>query len=211
MQTATPSPLTADTAAPLLRTARDQYFDQIFGGVSALKPDTASWSHIAQAPFNPADLTRIPELPANPDRTILTASFSSFKSVLSQSQRCIYTEINFSVDRTFQSATASLASGAAITVIIPGGSVQTGTGTLSYLADPQKFFIQPGNKYLLVLSYDADGDFYTLVKDWTVSGGALQPDSALEQARAAAGKSSLAGISESQIASAIAPLLLAAR
>ena len=75
--------------------------------------------------------------------------------------------------------------------------MQTSGGRLSYLVDPQDFFIQPGKRYLLVLSYNADGDFYTLVKNWELSGGVVNANSKLEQIRAAQGKASLAGVARS--------------
>ena len=81
--------------------------------------------------------------------------------------------------------------------------MQTASGTLSYLLDPQDFFIQPGKRYLLVLSYHADGDFYTLAKNWELSGGVVKPNSKLEQTPAAQGKASLAGLAENQLAAAL--------
>ena len=87
--------------------------------------------------------------------------------------------------------------------------MQTSGGRLSYLVDPQDFFIQPGKRYLLVLSYNADGDFYTLVKNWELSGGVVNANSKLEQIRAAQGKASLAGVAEAQVASALQGLLAA--
>lgn len=200
LRTATSYPLQADSVSQSSRSVRDQYFDAVFGNPSPLKPETASWAHIGQDPSAAKDIAKFPELPTNPNRTIVSATFTKFQSVLSQSQRSIYTEISFTLDHSFEAPNDPLAAGTTITVAIAGGSVQTSGGNLSYLVDPQDFFIQPGKRYLLVLSYNADGDFYTLVKNWELSGGVVTPNSKLEQTRAAQGKAALASVAEDQIA-----------
>lgn len=149
----------------------------------------------------------MPEIPQNPDRAILSGAFANFQCILSQSQRSIYTELSFSVDHVFADPTDQLARGATITLIIAGGSVQTSSGTLSYLIDPEQFFIQPQKRYLVVLSYHSDGDFYTLAKNWELSNGVVKPNSKIEQSRAAKGKSSLAGLSEAQLATSLQALI----
>lgn len=104
------------------------------------------------------------------------------------SQPSVYTEVSFSIDGVLEDPTNQLAPGAAITVAISGGSVQTSNGTVSYLIDPEQFFIQPQKRYLMVLSYHSDGAFYTLAKNWELSNGIVKPNSKLEQSRAARGK-----------------------
>lgn len=61
-----------------------------------------------------------------------------------------------------------------------------------------------------MLSYVAEGDFYTLVKNWDLSDSVVKPNSKLEQARAAKGKAALAGLPENQISSSLEPLLMTA-
>jgi hypothetical protein len=204
--TPTPSPLTADTVSQPVRLARDQYVDTIFGSASALTTTTASLAHIARDNAVP-DLTKLPEMPRNPDRAVLTGTFMKFQSLLSQSQRSLYTEVSFSIDRVFADPTSQLAPAAAVTLIVPGGSVQTSRDSLSYLVDPEQFFIQPQKRYLLVLSYHSDGDFFTLAKSWELSSGVVKPNSRLEQLRAANRTAALAGASETQLDSLLQPLL----
>lgn len=86
--------------------------------------------------------------------------------------------------------------------------MQTSNGTISYLIDPEQFFIQPQKRYLLVLSYHQDGDFYTLAQSWELSNGVVKPNSKLEQNRAAKGKASLAGVPEGQLAASLQTLLM---
>lgn len=206
LRTPTPYPPAADNAPQAARAARDQYFDAVFGARSALTPTTASWAHIAHDVSSP-DIAKVPEIPEIPDRAVLSGTFASFQSLLSQSQRSIYTEVLFSVDHVFTAPAGQLAPGGTITIIIPGGSVQTSDATLSYLVDPEHFFIQPQRRYLLVLLYHSQGDFYTLAKDWELADGVVKPNSKLEQMRAAKGKAILAGISETQLSTTIQRLL----
>jgi hypothetical protein len=197
---------TTGSVSQSVRASRDQYFDTLFGAPSALTATTASWAHIGHEISAP-DITKIPEIPQIPDRVILTGTFAKFESILSQSQRSIYTEVGFSVDRVLADPKGQLARGVMVTAIIPGGTVQIAGDTLSYLVDPEDFFIQPQKRYLLVLSYHSDGDFYTFVKNWDLSDGVVKPNSKVEQIRAAKGKAILSGKSETQLPAAVPPLL----
>ena len=111
------------------------------------------------------------------------------------------------MDGVFQPGQGALNKGSAITVIVPGGTATTTTGTLSYLADAKDMFIQPNRRYLLVLSYNSAGQFYTLIKDWELVNGVVKANSKIEQLRATAGQSVLVGTNEAQLSAILAPLI----
>ena len=58
-----------------------------------------------------------------------------------------------------------------------------------------------------MLTYQSSGDFYMLAKDWELSNGLVQPNSRIEQLRAAKGTAILAGAPETQLDSLLQPLL----
>jgi hypothetical protein len=98
IRTPAPSRPASGSVAQSIRLSRDQYFDTLFGAPSPLTATTASWAHIAQEISGP-DISNTPEIPPIPDRVILTGTFAAYQSILTQSQRSIYTEVSFSVDR----------------------------------------------------------------------------------------------------------------
>ena len=108
-----------------LRLDRDQYADDIFGRATPLKPDTAGWSHIGQDTAK-SDFTKVAELPPVPNRTIVIATFQQFQSRLTQSRKAVYTEVSFSVQHVFETSAPQLVSGSNLTIMLPGGLVQTG-------------------------------------------------------------------------------------
>jgi hypothetical protein len=77
-----------------------------------------------------------------------------------------------------------------ITVSMPGGTVMGALGQpISYLTQPRSLSLQPTRTYLLLLSYHADGDFYTHVDDWDISDGIARPNTKISQAKAKEGTS----------------------
>src|SRR5215472_15485283 len=112
-----------------------------------------------------------------PNRAVLTATFSKFRSVLSASEISIYTEMTLQVDDVFQDQTGTghPFKNKNIDVLIYGGTVILRSGqTFSLATEPCDYAIEPGRKYLLVLSYQPAGDFYEPYDTWDISDGVVR-------------------------------------
>lgn len=166
LRTPTVSPLAQDFVAPVVRADRDAYFDEIIGSRTPLTGLKDSFSVLSEG----SHLGQEEEIPKVPMRSVVIAQFQNFQSVLSSSHRSIYTEVTFKADRVLEDTARHIA-GNTFTVIVPGGTVDLNGRTISYLTADREYYIQPGQKYLLVLSYNALGDFFTLAKTWVVLTG----------------------------------------
>jgi hypothetical protein len=155
-----------------VRQQRDQYFDDLIGLRTPLTPETAKGSGLSEgATYGPQA-----EFPTVPNRSVVIATFVSYRPVLSRSGRSIYTEVTFSISDVFQRSGGN-APGGAIVVILPGGTVTTPAGAvISFLTQPRCHCVKPGNTYLLVLGYRSAGSFYMLAKDWDLTSGVALPD-----------------------------------
>ncbi len=129
---------------------------------------------------------------------------------MSASHGSVYTEAIFSVAAAIEApGHLQLLPGSDITVALPGGTVRLEDGeVISFLTNPKRFFIQPGKKYLLVLSYELDKDFFSLGETWDLSSGTAKPNSAMEQLRAQNGRSVIVGRTEDDLISSLKSLLL---
>lgn len=172
MTDAIPLSLVRDNAPSEVRKTRDDYFDHIIGQPAPLTPDSARASHLA-----PGGNIGIPaDFPGVDNRQIVIGTFTSFTPILSSSQKAIYTEVLFTSEEIFEKTQPSVASDRYLTVIIPGGTVITRNGlVLSFLTDPRPDFIQPGRRYILILSYHAKGDFNVLIRAWDISSSLVKP------------------------------------
>ena len=144
------------------------------------------------------------------NRAILTATFTKYRSVLSTSELSIYTEVTLHVDQVFQDRTGSghPFSNQNITLSLFGGTVALRSGQiLSDNTGARELFLEPGHKYLLVLSYEKAGDFYRLADNWDITDGTVRPNDHRTQYLAKEGRSSLNGIAVQQLAPAIDKLL----
>ena len=161
-----------DTVISTLREQRDQYFDALIGLPVPLTPTNVKSRafELGVPPPNQA------EIPALPNRAVLIATFTSYHPVLSNSRKAIYTEVTFSVSTVFQDASGDSRSGSSIVLILPGGTVATQDGLeLSFLTQRQRYFIAPGGTYLLALSFQSDGSFFSLGKAWDLTSGIVEP------------------------------------
>jgi hypothetical protein len=171
--TATVSPwLRPQVVSPILRRARDAYFDELIGKESPLTPESARGSYISAGAF----VGIPPDVPDVENRQVLIGTFVSYQPILSQSKRSIYTEVAFQAEQILQQATTASLSNKSLTVIVPGGTVVGRDGSLlSFMTNPRHEFIAPTKRYLLVLSYHLDGDFNMLMRAWDVSSGTARP------------------------------------
>jgi hypothetical protein len=153
------------------------------------------------------------DIQADPNRVVLTGTFSKHRSVLSASEFSLYTEVTVHVDEVFEDRGASGAvHGGDVTIVISGGTVTLASGrTLTYGTEPVQFSLQPDHKYLLVLSYYREGNYFVDMDDWDISDGTVRPNTAPGEYRAKHGLSSLSGLSVEQLGPALGKLLYAAK
>ncbi len=143
----------------------------------------------AKAPW-PGTLAKYPKIANVPDRSVVFGTFRSFRSVLTVSGRAVYTEATIEIESTFEDASGLARPEGKITVIFPGGTVETRAGEIiSYLTQPRRYFIGPGSTYLFVLGYYPEGHFYGLANDWDLSEGKVRVNSGQDQMRAQRGLS----------------------
>jgi hypothetical protein len=189
-----------------LRADRDRFWDSSM--IAAQVPLTKA---VVGAALSEGDGDSGPEIPKISDRAILTATFVKYRSILTASERAVYTEVTFQVSDVYQVlGVGHIIPGSDVTVALPGGTVISSSGQLvSFLTQPRELFLQPGRKYLLVLSYRSVGDFYTVARHWDISDGVVRPNTSMEQMRAKNGRSSLSDIPTSQLGSKLSSLLSA--
>jgi hypothetical protein len=149
------------------------------------------------------------EIPPDPNRVVLTGTFTKQRSVLSASERSLYNDVTVHVDKVFEDQGASGAfHGGDVTIMIGGGTVTLASGlTLTYDTWPARFSLQPDHRYLLVLSYHREGDFFIVRDDWSISDGIVRPNTEPGEYRAKHGLSSLNGLTVQQLGPALDKLL----
>lgn len=184
-----------DTVPASVRQARDQYFDQLIGYKVPLTPANVKGSGLSEG----VPLPNLSEIPEVPDRTVLIATFTSYQPVLSSTGRSIYTEATFLVSNTFQDSSGRAAPGTSFVLVIPGGTVSADGLVLPFLVQPRQYSVAVGGKYLVVMSYHANGDFFILGRDWDVTSGVVKANFSSRPGS----PSSLIGLSVSQLVTAL--------
>jgi hypothetical protein len=201
----TPIPYLAwnqDIPAPL-REQRDSFWDELSHRTVAL---TSPAREATSTPTGQSRLGPDSEIIDLPNRAILSAAFTKYRSVLSASELSLYTELTMHIEEVFADETGSGHPFADrdITILVPGGTVTLPSGTiLSDGTEPRELFLQPGNKYLLVLSYHREDEFYTYADDWDISDGIARANTYRTQGAAKSGHSSINGVPVSQLGPAI--------
>jgi hypothetical protein len=165
-----PSPLANDPVPPAVRQARDLHFDQVTGSPQPLTPGNAKESGLSEG----VPLSNQTEIPDFPNRSIVIGTFIGYRPVLTKSGRAIYTEISILVSRVFEDHSGVITPGSIQTIVIPGGTVRTAAGTISFLTQPRKYFVEPGRTYLLSLAYHPNGIFLVLGKNWDLTDGSVR-------------------------------------
>jgi hypothetical protein len=205
MLTPTPYLEWNNNIATSVRAARDRYIDR--GAVGQKYPLTSPHAD----PLGPGIGDGIPKSDIRPvaNRVILTGTFTNHRSVLSASEFSLYTEVTMRVDNVFEDQSNS---GAIpyeeITILVGGGTVFLKDGRiLSYGTQPVPFSLQPDHKYLLMLSYYREGDFYLVADDWDISDGIVLPNTRPGEYRAQHGLSALSGLTMEQLGPALQKLL----
>jgi|GEM_PF-2181592 len=158
----------------VVRRQRDAYFDGLIGHAAPLTLDNVASKVLGRGSFAGNRL----EIPTVPDRRVLIAQFTSYRTIWTASKRSIYTEVTARVLDVFTAD--ELRVGQDIVIAVPGGTVKDELGNaLSFLTQPRQFFIQPGRTYLFVLGFKPFGDFYMLAKTWDLTNGVVEPNFAV--------------------------------
>lgn len=165
---------------------------------------TARRHHLEIATAPPLSSDLIPEIPISPKDIWIIGTFNQFIVVPvnpdgkdSASDVMLYTEITFRVDRIInQPVQSTITNNYSIDEDIPGGVIRLEDGeTISQQVHRQRFFVQPGHKYLMRVQpvSDPKGTFVVL-KQWEITGGHVQAGSELETRREGKGESTLNGM-----------------
>jgi len=191
--------------APSIRAERDKFADE--GAAGQQLPLTAPHPD-ALGPGHGGGISKT-EIPPALNRVVLTGTFTTHRGVLSASEFSLYTEVTVRVDEVFEDRGASSAvHGGDITIMLRGGTVVLATGrVLTFNTQPIGFCLQPDHRYLLVLSYHREGDFFIVRDDWNISDGIVRPNTDTGEFRARHGLSSLNGLAVQQLGPALDKLL----
>ena len=145
-------------------------------------------------------------------RVVLTATFTGHQSVLSLSERSLYTEVTLRVDEVFEDRTASghPTANRDITLIVYGGTVVLRDGQAFSIKNPmasRELFIQTDHKYLFVLGYQNSGEFYEYDDSWDITDGRARASSPRAMYFAREGHSAIDGLSGKQLGPTLDKLL----
>lgn len=205
----TPTPYLAwkrDVPASV-RAQRDDFWDK---SAPQQRPLTAPDADEMSVPSGQDVSGDEPEIRDLPHRVILTGTFTKHGSVLSVSEYSLYTEVTLHVDEVFDdhSGSGNPFAHKDITLLLSGGTVTLRSGrVLTHNTPPRELFLQPGHKYLLVLEYHGEGDFYQYTDDWDISDGTVRANSPRVKQLAEVGRSSLNGLAVQNLAPALGRLL----
>jgi hypothetical protein len=186
---------------------RGSYFDSMLGrsGVPLDQPQpprnggsSGSYGVEDEIPFFPKQ---------NAGReTIVVAKFDSYQPYLTPSHLSIYTDIKLSVEQVLAPGSSGVAPGNTIEVLLDGGTVKLPDGktiTSRIYNDSGNYSLEPGHRYLLILSYEDKGNFFTNYKDWELANGVAVPNRQDEAVRFQEGRSKYSGLTEDAFISAV--------
>jgi hypothetical protein len=186
--------------SPSLREERDRFWDDLSPREFPLTVKQGHGGGFGGPDY--WDDGKQPEIPDVLDRAVLTATFSAHRSVLSASEKSIYTEITMRVQQVFEDKTGSshLAPHKDITLMLNGGTVALRSGRiLSDSVKPCELSPQPERSYLLVLQHQKEGDWYELIEDWDITDGIVRANTGWGQYLAKHGRSRLNGLPVEQL------------
>jgi hypothetical protein len=178
------------------REPRDTYFDNLIGASVPLSDPNAQ-----ERPLPIGDaIASAPEFGDLGDGVLVIGKFESYRTVLSRSQRSVYTEIQLRVQHVFGRPNAPTREGELIDLIRPGGTVIAPWGsTLSFGLHPEQMGLQPQHTYLIRLGYSPSGNFYLggyrTGELWDLTDGTVKPGNSLQKHRAEHGMSEINGLS----------------
>jgi len=176
--------------SPSIRAERNRSWDE-----SSMSPVPLTQPGSGRVTGGSYDISWDPnEIQNIPNRAVLTATFVGYRSVLTPSERSLYSEITLRVEEVFQDRTVS------------GHPVALHDGQVFSIKNPMarpNLFIQPGHKYLFVAGYEAAGDFYRYADSWDISDGTVRASSPRALYFVQEGRSSLNSLSVGQLSQAL--------
>lgn len=177
--------------SPTELAARGAYFDKLIGYRYPLDTAGKDAERVGFS-FEPAHLGEVPIVGVQ--QMVAVGTFVGFQPELSTTRRSIYTVIHFGVERTVRNHTSKTTVPKTIDVLVPGGTVLLATGkVISYAVTPDPNALIPGQRYVALLTYHPDGDFYTCAKSWLVRNGKVWPNTLGDLIRQRQGRSSYSG------------------
>lgn len=178
------------------RQARDAHWDNRIGASAPLSDPNAQGHSM---PIGDAILAS-PEFGDLGDGVMVIGRFESYRTILSASQRSVYTEIGFRIEHVFGHPNAPIRQGELIDLERPGGTIiAPWHTTLSYNVHPEQMGLQPQHTYLIRLGYNTAGNFYSggygTSELWDLTDGTVKPGNPLQKSRAEHGVSEINGLS----------------
>lgn len=190
-----PQPNARSSGPMQIRTARDQFFDRLYGpqppGVYSNGPDAGP---IEQ------------EIPTTKNLTVATVRFAGYAVVLSASGKSVYTEVRMNVEQELRDPSGTAHAGQPVTVILEGGSVTRASGEIVRrdLNQDTQCGLRPGDRYVAFLAYEGNGgDFFECVKTWGLANGKAAPTYPIDILNAKSGLSRFAGMAEPKFLDAV--------
>ena len=195
-----PQPNTHSGVPAQVRSARDRFFDRLYGpqaGVFSNGPDAGSV---------------LQEIPTTKTLTIAPIRFAGYSVVESASGNSVYTEVRVSVEQVLQDPSGQAHAGQTATVILGGGSVTLASGEIVRrdLGQDMQCGLTPGHRYVAFLAYGGkDADFFECVKTWELKNGKVTPTYPFDVLNANSGISRFAGMAEPRFLDAVRKALVA--
>ena len=182
-----PSPPARDAVSASTRDQRNRYWDNQSPVLRGDVLTAESAHHFFKSEDGGVNGPEIRELL---NRGVLIGTFLTYQSILTPSRRTVYTDVTFRVHQVFQDQRGRATPNSDITVSLLGGTVLQPSGEpISFLTHPRELSLQPNRPYLLLLTYNPDGDFYLPVDNWDLSDGFARPNTGVSQAKAKEGTS----------------------
>jgi hypothetical protein len=151
------------------------------------------------------------ELPFFPNEAIVVGSFDDYQVYLTPSRLSIFTDLKLSVEQVFEPGPTGISQGQTIDLLIGGGTVLLPDGrTISdHAYDPTgNYSLQPGHRYVFVLEYRSQGEFFRDHKDWELVTGIAIPNRLDEVIRAREGRAKYSGLPEDAFIEALRKAIL---
>jgi hypothetical protein len=158
-----------DPVPPGLRQRRNAYWSRILAERLSMEKQGV---HGLTAEGSPMRLDIVPD----PQAIWVVAKFEGYTVVpVDPDYLVMYTEMHFRVERVIQQPKSmSLGLNEAIDVDLIGGRIKTPSGELkSFEVSPRPYSVQPGNTYLMDLTYFNEDSAYGLRLFWKVENGTL--------------------------------------
>jgi hypothetical protein len=153
----------------------------------------------AQGGGSSGSFIREDELPFFPNEAIVVGSFGAHQVYLTPSRLSIYTDLRLSVEQVLMAGPTGITPGQAIELLVGGRTALLADGrTISdHPYDPTgDHSLQPGHRYVFVLEYRSQGEFFRDHKDWELANGIAVPDRLDEVIRAREGRAKYSGLPE---------------